>query len=254
MEQVEVGLMLPGSKPFNDNNNINKTYRSHIQTHNGVILGYVKIIPRREIYVECVCAVIGRFLGLPIPKPLIVKANHESLPEIKKGEEVIAFGSEDSRYPSLKRRGINEELFQKLASFKQTLDIGVFDEWIANPDRHGGNILFDGSEQFTFIDHGLSISALLAPDEPANNNIIVESFYSIKSEFEKYQINKDFQREISPQYSDIELSLLPEKTFAELYLKSSEITSVVDFLKERTEKLNALFETRLKIKQQGLAI
>jgi len=200
MEQVQVGLMLPGAIPFSDSRNINPTFKAHVQTHEDVIQAYVKLIPPREIYVECVCAVVGRFLGLPIPKPLIVKVDHEVLSNIPGGEYKLAFGSEDSVYPSLKRRGLNDELFKKLDNFKKTLDIGVFDEWIANPDRHGGNILFDGSDNFTFIDHGLSISREISAGTPANKNIIVDSFYSVKSEFEKYRLNREVQSAITPQY------------------------------------------------------
>lgn len=254
MEQVQVGLMLPGSKSFNDNNNINQTYKSHVQTHEGVVQAYVKLIPNREIYIECVCAVIGRSLGLPIPKPLIVKVNHESLDNIEPGQHLLAFGSEDSVYPSLKRRGIDDELIKKLENFKQTLDIGVFDEWIANPDRHGGNILFDGSKNFTFIDHGLSISNNLSADEPTENNIIADTLYTTKSEFEKYKVNREVQSTIIPLYSKIQLSLLSEKTYATSYLKSDEVLFVINFLEERTRKINTLFEARLQLKQQGLAI
>lgn len=254
MEQVQVGLMLPGSKPFNDNKNINPTYKSHVKTHDGVTQAYVKLIPYREIYVECVCGVIGRFLGLPIPKPLIVKVDHESLDSIEPGRFILAFGSEDSVYPSLKRRGLNEYLIKKLEDFSQTLDIGVFDEWIANPDRHGGNILFDGSDNFTFIDHGLSIPEDLSFDAPARANIIVEQLYKIKSEFEKYKTNREAQSTISPMYSDIPISLVSEKTYATSYLTSDEVVSVISFLKERSKELNSLFEKRLDLNQKGLAL
>lgn len=254
MEHVQIGLMLPGAKPFTDNDNINPTFKAHVKTHEEIIQAYVKIIPPREIYVECVCAVIGRFLGLPIPKPLIVKVDYEALNNVPVGEYKLAFGSEDSVYPSLKRRGINEELFKKLGDFKKTLDIGVFDEWIANPDRHGGNILFDGSDDFMFIDHGLSISSEIAADRPAHKNIIIDSFYSVKSEFEKYKINREVQSTITPQYFEIPLSLLSEKTYGSSYLKSEEVVSVVRFLQERSGKLNVLFEKRLRLKQKRLAI
>lgn len=254
MEQVQVGLMLPGAIPFSDSSNINPTFKAHVQTHEDVIQAYVKLIPPREIYVECVCAVVGRFLGLPIPKPLIVKVDHEALINIPGGEYKLAFGSEDSVYPSLKRRGLNDELFKKLDNFKKTLDVGVFDEWIANPDRHGGNILFDGSDNFTFIDHGLSISREISSDSPAYQNIIVDSFYSVKSEFEKYKLNREVQSTITPQYSEIPLSLLSEKTLGTSYLKPEDVILVVNFLEERSKKINALFEQRLRLKQQRLAI
>jgi len=109
IEQVRVGTMLPGANPINDNGNINVTFKAHVKTHKEVIVAYVKLIPDREIYIECVCAIIGRALGLPIPSPLIVRVDHNTLNSIPLGEYKLAFGSEDSVYPSLKRRGINEK-------------------------------------------------------------------------------------------------------------------------------------------------
>ena len=254
VEQVQVGVMLPGSKPFSDNNNINPTYKAHVKTHNGITQAYVKLISHREIYVECVCGVLGRYLGLPIPKPLIVKVDHESLDSIEPGKYLLAFGSEDSVYPSLKRRGLDEDLIRKLENFSQTLDIGVFDEWIANPDRHGGNILFDGSDNFTFIDHGLAIPENLSCDAPARANIIVEQLYTIKSEFEIYKTNREAQSTISPMYHDLPMSLISEKTYATSYLTSDEVIAVINFLKGRSKSLSSLFERRLDLDQKGLAL
>ncbi len=254
LEQVRVGLMLPGAIRFSDHGNINPTFKAHVKTHDDVIQAYVKFVPYREIYVECVCATIGRFIGLPIPKPLIVQVDHSAIADIPDGEFRLAFGSEDSAYPSLKRRGVSDELFKSLEDFRLTLDIGVFDEWIANPDRHAGNILFDGSENFVFIDHGLSLASELSADDSASQNIIVDHFYSAKSEFEKFKTNKDAQSNIMPLYYGLPLSVLSEKTFGTSYLNIEEVLSVINFLEERSTKLKILFERRLRLKQQELAI
>ncbi|HHQ4518639.1 TPA: HipA family kinase [Aeromonas veronii] len=254
IEQVKVGTMLPGGKPINDNGNINATFKAHVKTHKEVIVAYVKLIPEREIYIECVCAIIGRALGLPIPLPLIVKVDHDALNSIPLGEYKLAFGSEDSAYPSLKRRGLNDELIDKLSEVKKTLNIGVFDEWIANPDRHGGNILFDGSSDFVFIDHGLSIPKGCKSNHISEKNIIIDSFYKPKSEFEKYKINRDAQSNITPQYSNIPFTLISEKTYGTSYLSDEDVVAVIDFLEERSCMLNTLLEQRLCLQQQELAL
>jgi hypothetical protein len=46
----------------------------------------------------------------------------------------------------------------------------VFDEWIVNDDRHEGNVLFDGRNSFSFIDHdrALSKDCLHKETSPAN--------------------------------------------------------------------------------------
>lgn len=253
MEQVEVGLMLPGAIEFRDQN-VNPTWKAHVKTYESVVVAYVKRIERRSLYVECVCAVLGRLLGLPIPKPLIVKITNDNFKDIPINEYDLAFGSEDAGYPSFRRFLNNNEAKEKLRSFYKTLDVGVFDEWIANWDRNVGNILYDGGERFSFIDHENAIDPRIRAGEAAKLNQIVTTIYAVQSEFEKYKINRDVQNTIIPQYKALPCSLLSEKTYASSYLNEPEIISVIDFLENRLDNLNNLFEDRLCIRQKKIAL
>ncbi|MFC4653541.1 HipA family kinase [Rheinheimera marina] len=253
MEQVEIGLMLPGATLFNDLN-INKTWKAHVKTHEQVVVAYVKLLSPRKLYIECLCAVIGRFLGLPIPKPIIVKVSSDYSDDIPSGQFALGYGSEDASYPSFRRHVNNEEAILKLEEFSKTLDIGVFDEWIANWDRNIGNILYDGGTAFSFIDHENAINENLLSEQPANKNQIVDAIYSKKSEFEKYKLLRIVQSTITPPYATLPLSLVSEKTYAGSYLSEEEILQVIDFLENRTNVLEKLFSNRLRLKQQEMAI
>lgn len=253
MEQVKVGLMLPGAYPFNDQN-VNPTWKAHVKTHESVVVAYIKKVSPRDLYVECVCATIGRALGLPIPMPMIVKVTHDSLNEVPEGESVLAFGSEDAGYPSFRRYVKSEEAMEKLRAYSKCLDIGVFDEWIANWDRNLGNILYDGGENFSFIDHENAIDLTLSESDAARDNQILKVFYSCKSEFEKYKINRDVELNITPIYKDFPFSLISEKTYASSYLSQEEIIDVIQFIENRTLHIKTLLSQRLGIKQQDLAL
>ena len=255
MDQVLIGNMLPGGTPFNDSN-INPTWKAHVQTSNSIKVAFVKLVDVRSIYVECVCAVIGRYLDLPIPPPIIVKVTNAALSSVPKGDSVLAFGSEDAEYPSF-RRFINsncEEAMSKLAEFSKTLDIGVFDEWIANWDRNIGNMLYDGKNDFYFIDHENAIPVKLKYTEPAKSNEILRCLYSEINEFEKHRISKKVSSDFIPNYSSLPFPLISEKTLATKYLSESEILSVINFLTSRLQSLNNLFDKRIGIKQHRLAI
>ena len=143
---------------------------------------------------------------------------------------------------------------EKLKQFAKTLDIGVFDEWISNWDRNVGNILYDGGNNFSFIDHENAISPLLTPEDSATNNQIVDVIYAVQSEFEKYRINREVQSSILPQYKDLPLSILSDKTFASSYLTDEEIIGVITFLDKRVENLSTFFTQRLQLQQQELII
>ncbi|MFD2631591.1 HipA family kinase [Idiomarina piscisalsi] len=253
METVDVGLMLPGAQPFHDEN-INPTWKAHVKTHDSVIVAYVKRLSLRALYVECLCATIGRVLELPIPKPVIVKVTSTNISDMPDGKFELAFGSEDAGYPSFRRFVTNKEALDKLASLDETIDIGVFDEWIANWDRNVGNILYDGGNKFSFIDHENALDPRVNSEQPANDNQLIRVLYSGKSEFEKHQIMKSFASKTLPSYECIQLPLIAQQTYANSYLSKDEINKVIEFLEDRTVHVESLLSKRLGIKQQEMPL
>jgi hypothetical protein len=255
MEQVEIGIMLPGAEKFDDLN-VNPTWKAHVKTHDKVTVAFVKQLSLNKLYVECVCATVGRYIGLSIPKPIIVKVTHDSFSSVPPGEFQLAFGSEDAAYPSF-RRYINKDeklAMAKLIEFSKTLDIGVFDEWIGNWDRNQGNILYDGGMDFSFIDHENAIDPALKFDESAKANIIIDAIYSGQSEFEKYKENRRAQTSIMPQYEKFPFSLISDKTYATAYLNDEEVLNVISFLEKRVSVLDNLLANRLNFKQKELVL
>lgn len=255
MEKVTVANMLPGGVPFNDSN-VNPTWKAHVQTSDGVKVAFVKFVEPRSLYVECVCAVIGRSLGLSIPAPLIVRVTNAAMSSVPVGEAILAFGSEDAKYPSF-RRYINSdcaEAMKKLAAFSKTIDVGIFDEWIANWDRNIGNMLYDGKDDFYFIDHENAVPQDLECHLPAKDNQILRCLYSNLSEFEKHKLGKGVDNDFAPKLRAIPYALLSEKTLASHYLSDSEITQVISFLSDRVSSIKTLFGLRVGIQQQGFAI
>lgn len=253
MDSVKIGVMLPGATIFNDQN-VNPTWRSHIRTHEKITVAFVKRIPFRELYIESVCALLGKNLGLPIPQPFIVQITHECFNEIPEGQFELAFGSEDAGYPSFRRYAQSQEAFERLKEFSKTTDIGIFDEWIANYDRNVGNILYDGTDNFSFIDHEHALPLTLKPSEPARDNQILRVIYSIKSDFEKFRLCKSLDENILPQYTSLRLDCLLDKTLANHYMDNKTATDIIYFLQQRIECLNNLVKMRVQLKQQELAL
>ncbi|MFS1902353.1 HipA family kinase [Vibrio lentus] len=156
MDSIEFATMLPGAVFFKDSNR-NPTWRAHIRVEDETKAAFVKLIEPRAIFVECACAILGRTLGLPIPKPVIVLITSESLDCFKEGQHVLAYGSEDVKHPSFLRMFTDDvdEAFKILAQHPKLLDVSLFDEWIANSDRNMANVLYGGGNDMYFIDHEL---------------------------------------------------------------------------------------------------
>lgn len=174
MEELLIGNLLPGAVPVH-NENINPVWRGNVQLADKRRTMYVKAVDQRTLAVEVICALVGRALGLPIPKPALVKVTARAMPEAT--APTLFFGSESVDNPDLKRwlRKDSEAAMQGLATWSRLLDAGCFDEWVANADRHGGNILWGGGSNFSLIDHSEALPAHfpVAAAAPSNSLLLV---------------------------------------------------------------------------------
>lgn len=177
LKPVELGTMLRGGHLIEEDS-INAVWKSHVSLEDkSEIVAFVKVLPDRDLFVECACAVLGRRIGLPIPEPLIVFPTQEALDKSDENDQALAFGSVDAAFPSfykfLSQNGMQED-WDILEAGGFSIRTGVFDEWIANTDRHLGNILVGGNGDFALIDHTHSIPDLVNFDAASSSNKIVE--------------------------------------------------------------------------------
>jgi hypothetical protein len=109
---------------------------------------------------ELFATTLGRALGLAIPEGCLVRARPSDLPEspimAAHSSEALLFASRETAAPDLKRRMKAEGTVAIAALFTAWNEWAVcmtFDEWVANPDRNPGNILFGGPGDIWLIDH-----------------------------------------------------------------------------------------------------
>lgn len=257
METVDLVTMLPGAVKVDDQN-VNPTWKAHVlHADSSISVAYVKLIDARKIYIECFCALLGRNMALPIPKPLLVNVPHESLScSVTDGQSCIAFGSEDAAYPSFRRKFNQDqpEAMKLLKAYSKILNISVFDEWIGNGDRNIGNILYDGKSLFNFIDHELALPKGLSKDNRATKNQLLSSCFSTLSEFEKHKASKNILNDIHPQMSGMDLKSALDNCLASIYFNEADAEEIKDIVSDRLSTLAQHSDLRMGIKQQGLAI
>lgn len=251
LEVVERGIVL-SAQAFDDEN-INETWKVQVRKTDGsTVSAYAKLIAPREVFIESVCAIIGRYLGIKIPKPILVILPKTIITKLE--ANALGFASEDAEHPSIRRTVDHQAILDKIRSDVQCFYVGVFDEWIANPDRHIGNILYDGSSEFWFIDHGLSIPEQLAFSTPAASNILINHQFKNALQLDLTRALRDANRDIVPTYYDVPLSLLSGNTYAVQYVEQKTITDIVDFLSKRIDKMSTLLAQRIDIKQMSMRI
>jgi len=166
---------------------------------------YIKEVSYQELIAECLCAIIGSYIGLPVVQTYIVRDPQNYL------NSTYIIGSEDADMPSFKRHWSladqvqQQEIVSALANWRQLHDVALFDEWIANPDRNTGNFLWDGGDNWHLIDHARALwTTTPAQDATAAfDNILASLVKGIQNEFGIAQLKKKLSTEM-PKYQEID--------------------------------------------------
>jgi hypothetical protein len=143
---------------------ISETYRGLIEVDEQRIAAYIKLVHPWDVFNETLGAVLCQLVGLPTPDPYLVVVERTDYPDspffaATNAPRTLAFASQAmplltlGRHVSLNAPNALREL---VSHWKAWPDVLVFDQWIANPDRHSGNILVGSPGEVYLIDHGLS--------------------------------------------------------------------------------------------------
>lgn len=160
---VAFATVLPGAVPFKEGN-VSETYRGQVLradlTTANVVL---KDVPAREMANELISFVLARLLALPVPDLLLAQASPDDFavangPQTRDGQRLV-LASVDVGTPSIFFRYTSDMpgRARLLAAFTAWPPLGRlygFDAWIANVDRHAGNLLFGAGAEEWLIDHG----------------------------------------------------------------------------------------------------
>ncbi len=223
----------------------------------GRVRAYIKILQhRRQLVSELISAALGRAAGLQIPEGFLLNALGEDLPEskflAKSGEGVLIFGSAAIEQPNLRRRFIKQEsdiLVELMSKWKGWVKAAVFDEWIANPDRHGGNLLLENFERVWLIDHSHALTgpfweeAELIPGAKVDNQLADVGFKSLTLP-ERIAVSNE-TNELVKIFKTIDTDTVMQSCYLDLLLTSSEYNAVKNFLSERVALLPKLICNRL---------
>lgn len=257
LESVDWALMLPGSQIVRDSS-VNTVWKGAVMlSDNSESMAFIKVIPNRDLFVECACSILGRQLGLNIPKPLIVLPDEKAKTECGLGDNSLAFGSEDAQHPSFTKfitKENEKELWARIEKAGSALHGGVFDEWIANGDRHTDNILYSGND-YWFIDHETALPEYTATTSACNRNQILENTYCGHQEIDRRRFVKTAEKDSIPRYGELNLAVLSEKTSGNDYLDAKSIQSIVDYLNDRTiPVLTRLLKERVDLAQKEMQV
>lgn len=261
---VRLANVLPGAAPLGaGEKGVNETFVGLIETATERHRAYIKVLDSRQLINELICSTLGRAVGLPIPEGFIVRATSTDLPEsgilAQHQGEALIFGCADVGHPSLKRRltesggEILRELFN---SWKQWDSAAIFDEWIANPDRHPGNLLLESPSKVWLIDHSHSLTghawtdADLVPDRSVRNQIAEQLFPHLTLPGRMAIRNK--AGELAGIFGLVEPDAALSASHAVHLLSVQDLAAVRGFIVGRVGKIFDLISARLGIPNMGV--
>lgn len=183
---VRRGVVLEGALPFNAGT-ANVLFRGQVLDDHGEITScFIKDLDPRQLANELMAAALGLAAGMPIPRPIIAKVDPGILAANKcplsDGSGHVVFASSDMQMSTVQQLYVGDAsivplIHEKLAAWSGIGGMYGFDTWIANTDRHQGNLLFAGQSEVWLIDHGHSFtgpnwtSGTLAIDQQHNNRL-----------------------------------------------------------------------------------
>ncbi len=164
MTEVQLATVLLGATGFRENN-INDTFRGQVLTADGQTRpAIIKDLNLVQLCNELVAHCLAREVGLPIPDCYLGLVRPGILDVTKAPTTTdasrLVFVSVDVKVPNVTFRwqGLGAAgrpaLLAEITKWGDLGHLYAYDSWIANVDRHTGNLLFGGNSEFWLIDHG----------------------------------------------------------------------------------------------------
>lgn len=247
MTQIELATVLAGAKPFKDGN-VNETFQGQIHLGGGVVRGAIlKDLDPRQLANELLVSVLARRAGLPTPDAYLALVRGNDLPVVRgpslpDGNRLV-FASVDVKVPNVtfRLRGAPAEQQGGLvAEILQWAGLGGlygFDAWVANVDRHPGNLLFGSKDQVWLIDHGHCLSGpMWTPEdlmEDGEYNNRLAEWLTVRMSLEQKQIRLAEANTLANALPAIDVNEATSASLVAGILPDADIAAAKTFLRGR---------------------
>lgn len=252
MSEVQLATVLAGATGFKEGN-VNDTFRGQVLLSDGEVKqAIIKDLNLIQLCNELVAHCLAREVGLPIPdcylglvRPGILGVG--KAPTTTDGSRLV-FVSVDVKVPNVTFRWQGADANGRqalLAEIAKWGDLGylyAYDAWIANIDRHPGNILFGGESEFWLIDHGHSFTG---PNWQAANLVPDQEYRNRLSEWLTSQLSHDQKkkhaaeaRKTAGEIGDFDASQTSENSRVSELLPLQHVDALKHFLEQRTGRVS----------------
>lgn len=247
MVGIQLATVLPGAVPFKEGN-VNDTFRGQILLADGEVKSAIlKDLEPKQLCNELLGSTLANATGLPTPDAFlaVVRAGDLSVakgPVLADGNRIV-FASADVKVPNVTHRLTQAPATDLHISLKDLIEwdrlgeLYAFDAWIANVDRHPGNLLLGQKNEVWLIDHGYCFSGPnwqsdeLNPDAQYRNRL-GEWLTRWLTASEKQQRAAEAAAFSGP-IAQIDIAAWSEASRIEQFLAPTEVTAAANFLSLR---------------------
>ncbi len=251
MSEIQLATVLPGAKGFREGN-VNDTFRGQVLLGDGTVRSAIlKDLDHTQLSNEVLASVLAKAAGLPTPDAYLALVRGSDLPVSKapmmQDGNRLVFASVDVKVPNItfQATGASTDEQQKLLrDILEWADLGhlyAFDAWIANIDRHPGNLLFGGKNEIWLIDHGHCFSG---PTWQPNDLNTDTTYRNRLFEWLTCYLTSDQKRKRSSEaakfaqvIASIDVSASARRSRIDALLPSTHVIALEDFLKGRTNSV-----------------
>ena len=243
---IELGHFLPGGTLLKEEKGVSETYIGIIEVAERKLNAYVKFLSDRELVNELLGSVLARSSDLKSPPAFLVEVRRADYPasarfQASHAETIRAFATQALNLRSFNRSaGLQSPEAKKafVASWAEWPDVMGFDDWIANPDRHGGNFLIGEQGKVWLIDHGHSFTgpnwqvAALQAQCCLPSRLWNETIQPHVSLSDRHSASARVTKAVS-RFEGVTVSAAIEKALIKTYLLTAENQALEAFLQQR---------------------
>jgi hypothetical protein len=213
---------------------------------------YIKLLPPKQMFSEVLSALIGQYLGLPVPYTSVVIARGSQVGVTS--PRVICLASVDTGAKPIARMVRLEEVSDAINSWSKKRVSVVFDEIIANADRNLRNVLLGSDGKLWLIDHEEALGEpLKSPDRSICNHLLSRLIEDV-SEFEKRRSAQMVNDESLPLNDCNFLSHANAALPGPCQVSEQHVRDVVAFLQARVHHLPGLIGGGMDLRQGTLGL
>lgn len=243
---IELGHFLPGGTLLREEKGVSETYTGIIEVGERKLNAYVKFLSDRELVNELLGSVLARTSDLWSPPAFLVEVRRADYPasarfQASHAETIRAFATQALNLRSFNRSAELQSPEAKkafVASWAEWPDVIGFDDWIANPDRHGGNFLIGEQGKVWLIDHGHSFTgpnwqiAALQPQCSVPSRLWSETIQAQVSLNDRHAASTRVTKAVS-RFEGVTVPSAIEDAHIKTYLLTAENQALEAFLQQR---------------------